>query len=232
MQRAQLVLRVRGIERSFPPPPCDLLHPVFSLVLFVPVLRSASFLRSPSFYPRADYPRSPNLLRPIAPSFIPRLSPVHHTQSDASCEAETSFLSCFAFDDFELTCSTTTSRPCSFPFDSPRALASSFSLHSISFVSLFSIYPPIELHFFLLYYLDAFLISFGLICNFILKCILHHASIKLSFFSFTFFFPFALFDRFITSPSFLPRQIFKFFIEKNRLICTKTYMIANSLVAV
>lgn len=66
MQRAQLVLRVRRIERSFPPPPCDLLHPVFSLVLFVPVLRSASFLRSPSFYPRADYPRSPNLLRPIA----------------------------------------------------------------------------------------------------------------------------------------------------------------------
>lgn len=32
MQRAQLVLRVRRIERSFPPPPCDLSRPASSLV--------------------------------------------------------------------------------------------------------------------------------------------------------------------------------------------------------
>lgn len=107
--------------------------------------------------------------------FIPRLSPVHHTQPDASCEAETSFLSCFAFDDSELTCSTTTSRPCFFPFDSLRALApytAFFSLHPTSFTSLLlNISSYRTSFFFLLHYLDVFLIFFGLICNFILKCV-------------------------------------------------------------
>lgn len=154
---------------------------------------------------------------------------MHHTQPDASCEAETSFLSCFAFDDSELTCSTTTSRPCSFPFDSLRALASSFSLHLISFISLFLISPPIALHFFFCITLMFF--SFGLICNFILKCILHHASIKLNFFFVYFLLSLRpLRSRYhltVTSPSFLPRQIFKFlsYINTHYKKCEKTILL-------
>lgn len=103
-------------------------------------------------------------------------------QPDASCEAETSFLLCFAFDDYELTCSTT-SRPCSFPFDSLRAFASCArqqrpSLSVRFLLSLFClISPPIALHFSPLYYLDVFLIFFSLI--YIVSSVLHHANIKL-----------------------------------------------------
>lgn len=63
------------------------------------------------------------------------------------------------------------SRPC-------FVLLSPFDFLHLSFLNIFSY----RASFFLLYYLDALLISFGLICNFILKCILHHASIKLNFF--------------------------------------------------
>lgn len=143
MQRAQLVLRVRRNERSFPPPPprC-LLHSAFLLVLHLSsqICLFSSVTKLLSSHRLSSVTQLTLTNRP--PS-IPRLSPVHHMQPDASCEAVASFLSCFAFDDYELTCSTTSPRPCSFPFDSLRALSlcahatASFSLHSTSFISLF-----------------------------------------------------------------------------------------------
>lgn len=132
MQRAQLVHRALISTPSLLSlPPC-----------FSP--RSPSRFLDPSlFFGHQAFILAPIILDHPTYSdqcspFIPRLSPAHRMQSDASCEAETSFLSCFAFDDYELTCSTT-SRPCSFPFDSLRVFAhatASFSLRSISFIFL------------------------------------------------------------------------------------------------
>lgn len=119
------------------PPSCFfLLSSVPQICLFSSVTKLLSSHRLSSVTQLTLTNRPPSILH---------LSPVHHMQPDASCEAVASFLSCFAFDDYELTCSTTSLRSCSFPFNSSRPFfvrahtTASFSLRSTSFISLFRI---------------------------------------------------------------------------------------------